>query len=151
MYFAANTSSSSGYTSLLLIVAIGLAFYFVLLRPMKRRQQNAQSQQQQMRSGLSEGDKIVTIGGLYGTVVATDDESVTLEISPGVTARYDRNAIARVLPVEADNVHTFEDDENVVDGADLDYGSDSAQAQAPAESADDEARANPKSAGDKTD
>ena len=124
MYFAAGSSAGSSYTSLLLIVAIGLVFYFVLLRPMKRRQQAAQRQQQDMRSQLGPGDKIVTIGGLYGTVVSTDDESITLEISPGVTARYDRNAIARVLPPETPN--TYEDDEDVVDGADLDFGSEHA-------------------------
>ena len=40
----------------------------------------------------------MTIGGLHATVVAVDDDVVTVELSPGVTARYSRPAIARVLP-----------------------------------------------------
>ncbi|HEU0241488.1 MAG TPA: preprotein translocase subunit YajC [Micromonosporaceae bacterium] len=130
---AAGNSGSSSLTSLLLIVAIILVFYFILYRPMKRRQQTAQQQQRDMRSNLGEGDKIVTIGGLFGTVVSTDDESVTLEISPGVTARYDRNAIARILPEPVETPHTYEDDDDVVDGADLDYGTDTAHSDAAAE------------------
>ncbi|GAB4058571.1 hypothetical protein GCM10028775_66450 [Catellatospora paridis] len=49
-----------------------------------------------MQKSLGAGDKVITIGGLYGTVVSTDDESITLEISPGVTARYARAAVGRV-------------------------------------------------------
>jgi preprotein translocase subunit YajC len=60
-----------------------------------------------MQSQLGPGDEIVTIGGLYGTVSAADDETVSLEISPGVTARYARGAVARVItskstPAESD-------------------------------------------------
>jgi preprotein translocase subunit YajC len=99
VYIAAPTTGSSGsaLSSILLLVAMGLLFYFILLRPVKRRQQAQQQQAAQMRSNLGEGDQIVTHSGLYGTVVAMDDESVTLEISPGVTARYVRDAIAKVV------------------------------------------------------
>lgn len=117
MYIAANPSSSGGsaLSSILLLVAMGLLFYFILLRPVKRRQQLQQQQQAQMRSNLGEGDEIVTHSGLYGTVVAIDDESVTLEISPGVTARYVRDAIAKVVTEaprdEIDDDATDEDDD----------------------------------------
>ena len=53
-----------------------------------------------MQSALGPGDDIVTIGGLHATVVSVDDDVVTLELSPGVTARYARPAIARVLKQE---------------------------------------------------
>ena len=53
-----------------------------------------------MQSALGPGDDIVTIGGLHATVVAVEDDVVTLELSPGVTARYARPAIARVLKQE---------------------------------------------------
>ena len=118
MYIAANPSSSGGsaLSSILLLVAMGLLFYFILLRPVKRRQQMQQQQAAQMRSNLGEGDQIVTHSGLYGTVVAMDDESVTLEISPGVTARYVRDAIAKVVTEaprdEFDEDATDEDDDD---------------------------------------
>src|ERR1051326_6489510 len=118
VYYAANPSSSSGsaLSSILLLVAMGLLFYFILLRPVKRRQQLQQQQAAQMRSNLGEGDEIVTHSGLYGTVVAIDVESVTLEISPGVTARYAREAIAKVITEapredDIDDEATDEDDD----------------------------------------
>lgn len=111
-YFAANTaSSSSALPQILLIVAFIAIFYLVLMRPMRRRQQQAQQQAQQMRNNLGQGDQIVTIGGLYGTVLRTDEDSVYLEIAPGVEARYDRNAIAKIVTLKAEESETDTDDE----------------------------------------
>ncbi len=122
MYFAASNSSGGSFTPFLIVVAIGLLVYFLLLRPARRRQMNAQRTQQEMRSNVSVGTRVVTIGGLYGTVVGKDAESVTLEISPGVTARYDRNAIGRVLTDDeaTSPAAGYGHDDGVVDGADLD-------------------------------
>ena len=50
-----------------------------------------------MQSALGPGDEVVTIGGLYGTVVGVDDDTVTVEVAPGVQSRYARPAIARVV------------------------------------------------------
>ena len=66
--------------------------YLLFIRPQSKRRREAEQMQRQ----IGPEDKIITIGGLYGTVVSTDDESVTLEISPGVHARYSRQAVARV-------------------------------------------------------
>lgn len=66
--------------------------YFMMIRPQQKRRREAE----QMQSGLSAGDEVVTIGGLYGTVTDVDDETVLLEVAPGVQTRYARPAIARV-------------------------------------------------------
>jgi preprotein translocase subunit YajC len=127
VYLAASGGGGSSYSSLLLIVALFAAFYFLLLRPMKRRQQKAAEEQKNMRDTLVEGTEIVTIGGLYGTVVGMDDDSVTLEISEGVTARYDRNAIARIVtPVDAEETFDDEADDNDADDPDADDVTDTA-------------------------
>jgi len=97
VYYAASGAGSALPQILLIVLFIGL-FYFLLLRPMRRRQAQAAQAADKMRNELSAGDEIVTIGGLMATVVSTDDESVTLELSPGVTARYDVKAIARIVP-----------------------------------------------------
>jgi preprotein translocase subunit YajC len=96
VFEAATKSNGSSLPLLLLIVVLGVV-YFVFMRNMRRKQQAQAADQQSMRTNLSPGTEIVTIGGLYGTVVDMDDDSVMLEISDGVTARYDRNAIAKVL------------------------------------------------------
>ncbi|MEV6595983.1 preprotein translocase subunit YajC [Actinoplanes sp. NPDC051346] len=82
---------------LLLIVLLFGVMYFMMIRPQQKRRREAQA----MQSALGAGDEIVTIGGLHATVVAVDDEVVTVEIAPGVNARYARPAIARVLKQES--------------------------------------------------
>ena len=94
MLKAADQASGGGNLSFLLILVLLFGFmYFVMIRPQQKRRREAL----EMQNSLGPGDEIVTIGGLHGTVVAVDDEVVTLEIAPGVTARYARPAIARVV------------------------------------------------------
>lgn len=93
MLNAAQAQEGGSFVPLLLIVALFGVMYFMMIRPQQKRRKEAQA----MQSALGPGDEIVTIGGLHGTVVAVDDEVVTLELSPGVTARYARPAVARVL------------------------------------------------------
>jgi preprotein translocase subunit YajC len=92
---AADTAAGGGGniwgTVAMFAVLFGL-MYLMFIRPQSRRRREAQ----EMQSKLGSGDKVITIGGLYGTVESADDESVILEISPGVTARYARQAIARI-------------------------------------------------------
>jgi preprotein translocase subunit YajC len=78
---------------LLLIVLLFGVMYFMMIRPQQKRRREAQS----MQSSLGPGDEIVTIGGLHATVVSIDDDVVTVEIAPGVNARFTRPAIARVV------------------------------------------------------
>jgi preprotein translocase subunit YajC len=94
--YAANGSSSGGNSFLPMLLLFGLLalMYFMVIRPQSQRRK----QMQQMQESVAVGSAVLTIGGLYGTVVSVDDESVTLEVSPGVTNRYARGAIAKVLP-----------------------------------------------------
>ena len=93
MYFAAQAQGGGSFTPLLLIVLLFGVMYFMMIRPQQKRRREAQA----MQAALGPGDDIVTIGGLHGTVVTVDDDVVTLEIQPGVHARYARPAIVRVL------------------------------------------------------
>lgn len=86
-------------------VLFGL-MYLLFIRPQSKRRREAQ----EMQSKLGPGDKVITIGGLYGTVESMDDESVTIEIAPGVTARYARQAIARVTERVSDELDTSSDE-----------------------------------------
>jgi preprotein translocase subunit YajC len=76
-----------------MIVLLFGAMYFMMIRPQQRRRRQAE----QMQSSIGPGDEVVTIGGLYGTVTSLDDETVKLEVAPGVQTRYARPAIARVV------------------------------------------------------
>ncbi len=86
-------ASKSSPTSLLLPLLLVVAFYFLLIRPQRNRQKKATS----LRSQMMPGQKIVTIGGVYGTVTDIDDESFGLVIAPGVEVRFVKSALGRVI------------------------------------------------------
>jgi preprotein translocase subunit YajC len=75
---------------LLLLLAVA---YFLLIRPQQRRRREAES----LQATLGPGDEIVTVAGLYGTVIDVDDKIVTIEVAPGVTNRYARQAIGQIV------------------------------------------------------
>lgn len=71
-----DDTSSSIPTVIMLVVLVGV-FYFFLIRPEKKRKK----QVAEMRSGLSVGDTVTTIGGVVGKIVEMDDDLVTIETS----------------------------------------------------------------------
>jgi len=83
------------------VLALGIV-YFVLLLPMKRRQKKVQ----QFLEGLKVGDRIVTTGGIYGTIVKMTDRSVKVQIADKVNIEISKAAIAGLQgqePVATDN------------------------------------------------
>ena len=79
---------------LLPIVLLGLAFYMLIIRP----QRNRQRAQQRLVDQLAVGAKVMTTSGLFAEVAAIADDGVLLEVAPGVTMRWTRAAIARIIP-----------------------------------------------------
>jgi preprotein translocase subunit YajC len=86
-------SSGGSYGFLIVLVLLAGAFYLFILRPQRVRVRKAHEQQ----SGLVVGSQVMTSTGLYGTVAAVEDDAVLLEIAPGVTTRWARGAIGRVV------------------------------------------------------
>ena len=79
---------------LLPIVLIFVVFYFLLIRP----QQKKMKQHREMLAALRRGDRIVTGGGIVGTITkVVDDNEVQVEIAEGVRVRVQRPAISSVL------------------------------------------------------
>ncbi len=99
---AAGTSAGFDPLSLMPIVLIFVVFYFLILRP----QQKKVKTHQEMLNNLKRGDKVVTNGGVIGSVskIVSDDE-VQLEIAEGVKIRMVRSMIAETVakpePVKA--------------------------------------------------
>ena len=90
---AAASSSGGGYSLVIFLLLMGAVFYFLLIRPQQRRQR----QQRSLIDSVEVGDEVMTIGGIYGTVRELDDDSVTLEVAPGVDIRFAKTAVARKL------------------------------------------------------
>lgn len=68
-------------------------FYFLLIRPQQKRQK----QRQQMLNNLKKGDKVITIGGLHGTIVELTDDTVVLRVNDVTKLTFDRNAVNTVV------------------------------------------------------
>jgi preprotein translocase subunit YajC len=64
-------------------------FYFVILLPMKRRQQKVQA----FLAALKVDDRVVTSGGIFGTITRVSDQSVQLQVADKVRVEVSRNAI----------------------------------------------------------
>lgn len=78
------------YGQIIALVVIFGAFYLLLIRPQQKRQKEHAA----LIAALAEGDRVVTIGGMYGTVRSVDGDRIGLEIAPGVVVEFARSAIA---------------------------------------------------------
>jgi preprotein translocase subunit YajC len=76
---------------LLPFVVLAAAFYLLIIRPQQQRRKVHQA----LMDSLQPGDRVVTIGGLYGTVNTLGDDVVGIEVSPGVVIEVARYAVAK--------------------------------------------------------
>jgi preprotein translocase subunit YajC len=77
------------------IIMFGLMFaifYFLLIRP----QQKKQRQRAAMLNAISKGDKVVTVGGLHGTIEEISDDTVVLKVNDVTKLTFDRSSINNV-------------------------------------------------------
>src|SRR5579864_8985290 len=88
--FAAQSPAGNGLIAFLPLAIIMVIFYVLLILPAQRRQKKTQT----MLSALKTGDKVVTTGGLYGTVVALDGDAIQLRIADQVKVKVARSAVA---------------------------------------------------------
>ena len=79
----------SGIISLLPFVGIFLIFYFLMIRP----QQKQKRERERLLQNLKKGDRIVTTGGLIGTIVGLNEKTATLKLSDQVKVECLRSAI----------------------------------------------------------
>jgi preprotein translocase subunit YajC len=91
----------SPLVQLLPIALVMGIFFFLVVMPMRKRQQKVQS----FQTGLKAGDKIITSGGIYGTITKVDEHTLQLQIANNVRIDVARNAIVgyQGQPPVADN------------------------------------------------
>jgi preprotein translocase subunit YajC len=82
---------ASPYGTFIMFGLLIAVFYFLLIRPQQRRAKR----QRELVSSVEVGDRIVTIGGIHGTVRFVDDDVLQLEVAPGTTLTFQRQAVAR--------------------------------------------------------
>jgi preprotein translocase subunit YajC len=93
-----------------MLLAVLAIFYFFIIRPQQKKQKETKN----MLNELAKGDRVVTIGGIMGTVVnikekkdaKTDDDIIVLKVSDTSKIEMIRSSIARVLPKESEAEET---------------------------------------------
>ena len=89
--------SGAFLVQILPIAAIFLVFYFIVIAPANKQRRKTQ----EMLSSLKKGDRVVTQGGIYGTVQGVEPEVVYLKIAENVKVKVSRSAITSVVSGEA--------------------------------------------------
>ena len=128
-YAQGAEGESSMLVSFLPLILIFVVFYFLLIRP----QQKKAKAHKAMLGEIGRGDRIVTGGGIVGTVTKVNsDTEMTVEISPGIKVRVLRDTVSQVVqskgrpppPPKQD----YDDDEEEDDDGDGDDNSDNSDA-----------------------
>ena len=83
---------AGGIAGFLPIIILFVIFYFLLIRP----QQKKAKEHREMISNLKKGARIITSGGIYGTIISLDDTIVGLEIAEKVKIKITRGNVAAV-------------------------------------------------------
>ena len=86
---APSQGAPSAWVQLMPFALVLAIFYFIILMPMKRRQQKVAT----FLAGLKEGDKVVTSGGIYGTITRVGEQALQLQVADRVRIDVSRNAV----------------------------------------------------------
>jgi preprotein translocase subunit YajC len=92
-----ETAAPNPILNILPIAAIFIIFYFLLIRP----QQQEQKKHEQVLKNLKPGDKVLTTGGLYGTIVGFKGDDLEVQFSQTVKLTVARSAVARLVSSDA--------------------------------------------------
>lgn len=91
MILAAQGQAGGGYSMIIMMVAIFAIMYFFMIRPQQKKQKEIRN----FQNSIKEGTKVITAGGMYGTVrrVIPEQNALELEVAKGVTITVDRNYV----------------------------------------------------------
>ena len=73
-------------------------FYFLMIRPQQRQRQ----ERERMLAALKRGDRVVTTGGMYGTITGINEHTITLRVADQVKLEFERAAVGRVVEGQGD-------------------------------------------------
>ena len=88
---AAAQQQGGGWTMWIMLALIFVVMWFFMIRPQRKQQKELQN----FRDSLKKGDKVVTIGGIYGTVCEIKEGSVLIEVDNNVKIRVSKQALVK--------------------------------------------------------
>ncbi len=87
----AQQAAGSSWSMWIMLILIFVVMWLFMIRPQRKQQKELQK----FREGLKKGDKVVTIGGIYGTVVEVKEKTLLLEVDSNVKIRVDKNSVVK--------------------------------------------------------
>ena len=87
----AQAAQGGGWQMWIMLALIFVVMWFFMIRPQRKQQKELQA----FRDGLKKGDKVVTIGGIYGTVCEIKENSVLIEVDSNVKIRVSKQALVK--------------------------------------------------------
>ena len=88
---AQQAAARNSWSMWIMLILIFVVMWLFMIRPQRKQQKELQK----FREGLKKGDKVVTIGGIYGTVVEVKEKTLLLEVDSNVKIRVDKNSVVK--------------------------------------------------------
>lgn len=82
-------SQGGGISGMLMIVAMIVIFYFFMIRPQNKKQKEIKK----AREAMQNGDRVITAGGIHGKIKEISDDTIIIEIAPGVSIKVDKGSV----------------------------------------------------------
>jgi len=87
-------SGDGGLMSTIIMFALIIGiFYFLILRPQQKRQK----EREKLLESVKKGDKVITSGGLHGTVAGIDEKTLLIQVSENVKMKFERSAVTTIV------------------------------------------------------
>jgi preprotein translocase subunit YajC len=108
-----GATGGGGIMSFLPFILIIGVFYFLIIRPQNKKQKETQK----MLSALKKGDKIVTVGGVHGTISSVKEQTVVVKVDDNVKMEFSRSAISTVVrdPNKEEEKPAKEEDKSAIE------------------------------------
>ena len=88
---AAAPQGGSAWSTILMFGAIIVVMWLFMIRPQRKQQKELQN----FRAGLKKGDKVVTVGGIYGEIVEVNDKTALIRVDGDVKLRVDKQGLVK--------------------------------------------------------
>lgn len=91
LLMASPEGDGGGIGAFLPLLAVIVIFYFFMIRPQMKRQKEVR----QFRESIKKGDKVLTVGGIYGKIVEVQDRTIILEIADNVRIKVEKAGVVK--------------------------------------------------------
>jgi len=88
-----GSGGGSMVSTFVMFGAIFLIFYFMIIRPQQKRAK----EREKLLSSIEKGDKVITSGGVHGTVAGVEEKTILLQVTENVKLKIERSAISTIL------------------------------------------------------